>query len=992
MTGGQAQAAARMHALRGNLTCTQKALHYSCHLAPWGFMSGDLSEYMHWNGNFAALLFINAWEYERNETFARAQAYPLLDGLNAWWSCFLTKRVLPDGRYVYEDASRTDPDQEHENQNCSNPQIGVALVRRTFSAQLSMAKALGITPDPKYADILAHLAPLNTAVCGTTGEPNVQTGATCTPGQTLWMQCGASINSTEGDSRIKASDGYSLYGLFPAEIVQVGASTEAELQTARDSILYYGLGGASWGMFGGGPGSINPVHQWSMMARAGYPGNVTLATLTQHLKGFGHGNFVPWIFTEQLGISLAVCDMLVQAPNGDYILLFPAWDRSQDASFTNLLVKGAVEVSASWSASKKQASGVSIVARKEHIGEVRIRGLACTVKIKCADGSAPQPTTAGDMTSFAAPPGVRCTLVGSTASSAVRLKLDDNDAAAGVGCPGTDVFCAKCPKTDVRASRVFRATPEPGLVPFPRSASVKSLYVDIPLPLKLADITVGNPSLQSLAALLLAEVAARTNTSGATAAAQTHSNDGPIIKLAVNATRVYSSIVVSSHNGVVLTGSSNEGLLAAMTTFIQALELSADTDTGRQPLITTRPSFGCSTTPRWRVPVLVATDTEPEKPFRGMLSDVARKPVSLLQLKKLVVMCRFYKLNHLHLHMSDNEAVVWPSTAFPTLGKSGWQKTMGKPQYTLADMRELQSFAALRGVTILAELDLPGHGTGFTCAAPDDFAFQSSRNTSCEPNQITNFLSPATVKRFQTLLDEVAAVFPSPVMHIGGDELQWWRIDNLTEVADALKATGMASDRDLYRAFIEKMRVFAVSRNKTLHVWEGFGPKQGQAGHMPTSDTGFSPPSTVVVNPESLVVEAFDGTSYNPLSLVEDGYQIINTMTTPLYVDQPTSPQLIWQWNPMLFGQLTYANEAPGWESWWEIPEGPGRAAVRGVQTAAWDLPGTAQIERMRLNMPAFSERSWCPESGRNFADFSFRAAKADAALAALLAAVDSYR
>ena len=317
---------------------------------------------------------------------------------------------------------------------------------------------------------------------------------------------------------------------------------------------------------------------------------------------------------------------------------------------------------------------------------------------------------------------------------------------------------------------------------------------------------------------------------------------------------------------------------------------------------------------------------------------------------------------------------------------------MSAPQYSLSDMHELQAFAALRGVTLIGELDLPGHGTGFTCTALDLFAFPSSRNTSCDANQVTNFLDPETVKRMQTLLDEVSAVFPSPIIHMGGDELQWWRIDNLTEVAAALTKTGLSSDRDLYRKFIEEMRVFAVSRNKTLHVWEGFGPKDGQPGHEPTSAMGWSPKSSVVVNTENLVVGAFDGTinSYNPRSLVDDGYQVINTMTTPLYVDQPTSPELIWQWNPWLFGQLTYANEAPGWESWWEIPEGTGtgRSAVQGVQTAAWAMPGTEQIQRMRRNMPAFTERSWHPEGSRNYADFQFRAAKADAALATLLAAV----
>ena len=180
----------------------------------------------------------------------------------------------------------------------------------------------------------------------------------------------------------------------------------------------------------------SPVHQWSMMARAGYPGNVTLATLVRQLRGVAHANFVPWIFTERLGISLAVCDMLVMAPNGEYISLFPAWDRAQDATFTNLLVKGAVQVSASWSASKKQAFGISIVARKAHIGEVRIKGLDChDLAVKCADGSTPQPKTEGDMTNFAAPPGIRCTLgCGNVSPSTggVRLKLDDNDAATSL--------------------------------------------------------------------------------------------------------------------------------------------------------------------------------------------------------------------------------------------------------------------------------------------------------------------------------------------------------------------------------------------------------------------------------------------------------------------------------------------------------------------------------------------------------------------------------
>lgn len=125
-----ARLAAQTHAQAANLTCPAHALHYACHLAPWGYQSADQSTYMHWNGNFAALLFINAWEYTRNETFAKEHTYPLLDGLNAWWGCFLQKQEDGTGGYVYHDSNTMDPDEEHENQKVGrfyNTHYSVAL-------------------------------------------------------------------------------------------------------------------------------------------------------------------------------------------------------------------------------------------------------------------------------------------------------------------------------------------------------------------------------------------------------------------------------------------------------------------------------------------------------------------------------------------------------------------------------------------------------------------------------------------------------------------------------------------------------------------------------------------------------------------------------------------------------------------------------------------------------------------------------------------------
>ena len=115
---GAARVSAQQHAKTAGVSCPSNALHYSCHLGPWGYQSHDTSTYMHWNGNFAALLFINKWEYTHNTSWARAHAYPLLEGLNAWWSCFLDKVPAPGNRshYVYHDANINDPDNLGEGQ------------------------------------------------------------------------------------------------------------------------------------------------------------------------------------------------------------------------------------------------------------------------------------------------------------------------------------------------------------------------------------------------------------------------------------------------------------------------------------------------------------------------------------------------------------------------------------------------------------------------------------------------------------------------------------------------------------------------------------------------------------------------------------------------------------------------------------------------------------------------------------------------------------
>lgn len=178
----QGMAAARRGAISRaaahNLTGSEAtALHYNAHIGPWG--AGDLDEeweagagqHMMWNGVFGALLFINDWEYmgANRSTFFTHTTLPLLEGLMDWWACYLTKKPLPNGGYVYVDGY----DAVNEGSHVVNSQIGLSFVAR-------LADVLRRLPDgvsrltPVADDIATHLSPFNTATCiGPDMQPEV---------------------------------------------------------------------------------------------------------------------------------------------------------------------------------------------------------------------------------------------------------------------------------------------------------------------------------------------------------------------------------------------------------------------------------------------------------------------------------------------------------------------------------------------------------------------------------------------------------------------------------------------------------------------------------------------------------------------------------------------------------------------------------------------------------------------------------------------------
>ena len=205
--------------------------------------------------------------------------------------------------------------------------------------------------------------------------------------------------------------------------------------------------------------------------------------------------------------------------------------------------------------------------------------------------------------------------------------------------------------------------------------------------------------------------------------------------------------LASPHTGDVLahaTAATSFGALYALETFSQLL---SDLDG------TMRPALAHSE-------VYIGKD-EPEYAHRALTLDVARRFVPLDALRNIVRGMAFSKLSVLHLHFSDEPAMRLEVKAFPEI-------TAGLPDaqfYTQEEMKEFVRFAHARGVRVVPELDVPAHAGGLAALGVSGAA------TFCDsPFNTTLAPSADSLAAITTIFNELAALFPDELVHVGGDE------------------------------------------------------------------------------------------------------------------------------------------------------------------------------------------------------------------------------
>jgi hexosaminidase len=343
-----------------------------------------------------------------------------------------------------------------------------------------------------------------------------------------------------------------------------------------------------------------------------------------------------------------------------------------------------------------------------------------------------------------------------------------------------------------------------------------------------------------------------------------------------------------------------------------------------------------------RLPKMTVADA-PASAYRGVLIDVARQWHPVETMRPLVDLCRLYKINYMQLHLNDQQSTVFPFKAFPELASAtkGQRRT-----WTREEVLALVKYADDRGVTLVPEIEGPGHHAG------NLRSLWGRKGSSC-----LDMGNEKTYEGLETVVRELCEVFASsPYIHIGADECSLGGIGESEEEKAFMAQHGLQGRGGLYNYYIVRMNEIIKKHGKQTICWEGFHGDGGGGAKIP----------------KDVLVMPFEST-YNPADrLTKLGYTVINTAWKPLYVvnNKKWPAQYIYEnWNVRL------------WEHHVNTKchiQLPPTAPVLGAQMCAWEQPADRELPSLRVRLHAMSERIWNPVAGKTYADFAARAAKSD--------------
>ncbi len=359
----------------------------------------------------------------------------------------------------------------------------------------------------------------------------------------------------------------------------------------------------------------------------------------------------------------------------------------------------------------------------------------------------------------------------------------------------------------------------------------------------------------------------------------------------------------------------------------------------------------------------------PRFEWRGMHLDVSRHFFDKEFVKKYIDILAKHKLNVFHWHLTDDQGWRIAIDKYPKLtavaawrrgdGKAPWDYDIngaeeGKPKYggfyTKDDIREVLTYAKERFVTVVPEIELPGHSWSVLHAYPN----LSCTGKDWHQGKVWSFSDPYCVGNeetftfFEDVLTEVIDLFPSTYIHIGGDEAQKTRWEECTKCQGRMKAEGLENEEELQSYFIKRIEKFVTSKGRRIIGWDEI------------LEGGLAPDATVMSwRGEEGGIEA-----------AKQNHDVIMTPSNKLYFNlAQNNPDLEGIGHKQVVDLQTVYDYNP-------VPEALSVAQqkhIKGVEACLWSeyvFTEEIAIERLFPRLLALSEIAWTADETKNWNHF----------------------
>lgn len=360
--------------------------------------------------------------------------------------------------------------------------------------------------------------------------------------------------------------------------------------------------------------------------------------------------------------------------------------------------------------------------------------------------------------------------------------------------------------------------------------------------------------------------------------------------------------------------------------------------------------------------------------YRGMHLDVCRHFFPVKFVKKFIDLLALHKFNTFHWHLTDDQGWRIEIKKYPLLTAIGSQRkeTMEgnyskKPRtfdatpyggfYTQDEIRDVVQYAQKKFVTIIPEIEMPGHALAALSAYPNLSCDSTKKyeaattwgvfeDVFCPKEETFNFIDG--------VLTEVAALFPSEIIHIGGDECPKtaWKKSEFCQ--DLMKREGLKNEEELQSYFIRRVEKILASKGKKLLGWDEI------------LEGGLSPTASVM---------SWRGIQ-GGIDAAKAGHNVVMTPGTPVYFDHYQAEAST---EPMTIGGLNTLQNVYDYEPLPSELTDEQNKFILGAQGNIWTeyIADPSRVEYMAYpRVCALAEVVWSAKSQKNYPDFMRRLSK----------------